>query len=331
MLEIPGEHETLTTLLQEQLQQVQMLFQQQLASDLDPVNELCQHVEQYRGKMLRPTMVFLSGLAVKGARWSEQDLLEQHRVVAAVTEMIHMATLVHDDVLDDASVRRRGATVNHLHGNEMAVMLGDYLISNAFSLCSRLDEPWINSVLGNVTNTLCEGELVQLHHRDDLHLDRDTYFQIIRRKTAALIGVCCRLGSMISGADAVTGERMDRFGMGLGLAFQIQDDLLDLEGSQEVVGKSINRDLANGMMTLPLIIHMEQLGPEDRAEFSELIRTRDSGVLLEQLAQSGAMEAARNHAMDLVRSAKQDLEELEDSPARQMLHAAADAVIERSF
>ncbi|MBL9140440.1 MAG: polyprenyl synthetase family protein, partial [Phycisphaerae bacterium] len=134
------------------------LFERQLASDLPPVNTLCMHVERYRGKMLRPAMVFLSGLACG-------EVGERHHVVAAPGDMIHMATLVHDDVMDEAEIRRKGYTVNHLRGNEVAVMLGDYLISKAFHLCSQAGDPSINTRLGEVTNTLCEGELVQLHHR----------------------------------------------------------------------------------------------------------------------------------------------------------------------
>ena len=184
-------------------------FERQLASDLPPVNTLCRHVERYRGKMLRPTMVFLCGQAFG-------PVGERHVIVAATCEMIHMATLVHDDVLDEAEVRRKGHTVNHLRGNEVAVMLGDYLISNAFHLCSRAGDPALNLRLGAVTNTLCEGELVQLSHREDLSLDERTYFEIVRRKTAVLIGACCELGAQLSGApaDAVAAlRRGDRRGV----------------------------------------------------------------------------------------------------------------------
>ena len=177
------------------LAEVGKAFERQLASDLPPVNTLCRHVERYRGKMLRPTMVFLCGQAFG-------PVGERHVIVAATCEMIHMATLVHDDVLDEAEVRRKGHTVNHLRGNEVAVMLGDYLISNAFHLCSRAGDPALNLRLGEVTNTLCEGELVQLSHRDDLSLDERTYFEIVRRKTAVLIGACCELGAQLSGAPA---------------------------------------------------------------------------------------------------------------------------------
>ena len=209
MLNLDAVHQPIAALLAEQLDQVTLIFERQLASDMSAVNNLCMHVENYRGKMLRPMLVLLSGLAA-GSETAEENgtalLTERHRIVAAVTEMIHMATLVHDDVLDEARIRRRGSTVNHLWGNETAVILGDYLISNAFHLCSTVGDPAINLALGQVTNTLCEGELVQLHHRNDYSIDEATYLEIIRRKTASLIGECCRLGAQLSDAD----ERIDR-------------------------------------------------------------------------------------------------------------------------
>ncbi|MFM8640421.1 MAG: polyprenyl synthetase family protein, partial [Planctomycetota bacterium] len=231
------------------LDEVGRTFERQLARDLPPVNTLCRHVERYRGKMLRPTMVFLCGSAFG-------PVGERHVSVAATCEMIHMATLVHDDVLDEADVRRKGQTINRLRGNEVAVMLGDYLISNAFHLCSRVGDPALNLRLGEVTNTLCEGELLQLSHRDDLSLDEPTYFEIVRRKTAVLIGVCCELGGRLSGAPEPAVAALGRFGERLGTAFQVQDDLLDLEGREDVVGKSLGRDLEKGKLTLPVIVHL---------------------------------------------------------------------------
>ena len=145
---------------------VSAIFKSHLKSEHDSINDLCVHLEQYRGKMLRPVLVMLSGLATGGR------LSEDHRGVSAGVEMIHMATLLHDDVLDEAEVRRRGRPINNLHGNEMAVMLGAFLISNAFHLCSTLGKPWVSLELGSITNTLCEGELVQLFNRNNTDLDQ---------------------------------------------------------------------------------------------------------------------------------------------------------------
>ena len=306
------------------LAEVGKAFERQLASDLPPVNTLCRHVERYRGKMLRPTMVFLCGQAFG-------PVGERHVIVAATCEMIHMATLVHDDVLDEAEVRRKGHTVNHLRGNEVAVMLGDYLISNAFHLCSRAGDPALNLRLGEVTNTLCEGELVQLSHRDDLSLDERTYFEIVRRKTAVLIGACCELGAQLSGAPADAVAALRRFGEGIGVAFQIQDDLLDLEGRQDVVGKSLGRDLEKGKLTLPVIIHLAQASGEVRERTIEAIRARDGAALLAELTASGSLAAARSRAVELVAAARTELRHVPAGLSRDALDAAAMAIVHRDF
>jgi octaprenyl-diphosphate synthase len=306
------------------LAEVGKAFERQLASDLPPVNTLCRHVERYRGKMLRPTMVFLCGQAFG-------PVGERHVIVAATCEMIHMATLVHDDVLDEAEVRRKGHTVNHLRGNEVAVMLGDYLISNAFHLCSRAGDPALNLRLGEVTNTLCEGELVQLSHREDLSLDESTYFEIVRRKTAVLIGACCELGAQLSGAPADAVAALRRFGEGIGVAFQIQDDLLDLEGRQDVVGKSLGRDLEKGKLTLPVIIHLAQASGEVRERTIEAIRARDGAALLAELTASGSLAAARSRAVELVAAARTELRHVPAGLSRGALDAAAMAIVHRDF
>jgi octaprenyl-diphosphate synthase len=346
MLNLDAVHQPVATIIAEQLDQVMVIFERQLASDMSAVNSLCMHVEQYRGKMLRPTLVLLAGLSASdqtskkdGARagcdvdvstFGRFDVLtEKHRIVAAVTEMIHMATLVHDDVLDEADVRRRGATVNHLWGNETAVILGDYLISNAFHLCSTVGDPAINLALGNVTNTLCEGELVQLHHRDDYSIDEPLYLEIVERKTASLIGECCRLGAMLSGGDERLCKALQNFGRLLGVAFQIQDDLLDLIGDQAIVGKSLGKDLDKGKLTLPVIYHIESAPPDQRGEALRLIMQRDGAALRLRLIESGAVRRTTEKARQLVEQAKRELHTLPDTPARQLLGAMADTVITR--
>jgi octaprenyl-diphosphate synthase len=269
-------------------------------------------------------MVFLCGQAFG-------PVGERHVIVAATCEMIHMATLVHDDVLDEAAVRRKGHTVNHLRGNEVAVMLGDYLISNAFHLCSRAGDPALNLRLGEVTNTLCEGELVQLSHREDLSLDERTYFEIVRRKTAVLIGACCELGARLSGAPEESVAALRRFGEGLGIAFQVQDDLLDLSGREDVVGKSLGRDLEKGKLTLPVIIHLARGTPAQRERTIAAIRARDGAALLAELTAAGALAEARSRAMAMVDAARKELALVPACPARDALDAAALAIVQRDF
>lgn len=323
----------LATVLDEQLEEVELILQRQVASDLWAVNSLCCHIEQYGGKRIRPMLVLLSGLAAGPPPWDGSALGEKHRVIAAVVEMIHLATLVHDDVLDEARIRRRVATVNHLRGNETAVMLGDYLISNAFHLCSSLRDPTINLSLGEVTNTLCEGELLQLHHRDDCDLDEQTYLEIARRKTASLIGECCRLGAMLSDHDGSGSicRSMRSFGFQLGVAFQIQDDLLDITGDESIVGKSLGKDLDSGNVTLPLIRYLASANPADRSTTLRQFAQRNAEQLRIRLMESGAVRNAQREARYLVEHAKAELSCLVASPARDLLAALAEAVISRRF
>ncbi len=321
----------IAALIEGQLDEVALIMERQLASDLSPVNALCRHVEQYRGKQLRPMLLLLCGVAAARPPRDVGAITEKHRVLAAVAEMIHMATLVHDDVLDEAQIRRGVVSLNHLRGNEPAVMLGDYLISNSFLLCSSLRDPAINLSLGEVTNTLCEGELLQLHHRDDLDIDEAAYLEIVRRKTASLIGACCRLGAVLSGAPTHVTDAMDRYGTAAGIAFQIQDDLLDITGEESIVGKSLHRDLDSGKVTLPLIRYLATAEPAERSEVRRLFAQGRAEKLRLRLIESSAVADAQQHAQVLVNQAKAELSVLPASEARELLSTLADAVITRRF
>ena len=308
------------------LARVEALFESQLSSEFPAVNDLCAHVERYRGKMLRPTLVIVAGLAFSR---DGEPLTPAHDIIAATVEMIHMATLVHDDVLDEAAIRRRGETVNLLRGNETAVILGDYLISNAFQLCSRAGDTALNLRLGEVTNTLCEGELVQLSRRHDLSLDENTYFEIVRRKTAVLVGASCELGARLAGATSSEVDRMRAFGEQLGIAFQIQDDLLDLLGDEATVGKSILRDLEKGKLTLPMILHIATTSGSARMAALEAIEARDALALRHALDRSGSIAAARARAVEIVEDAKRGLPETRRSHSRELLLELANRVVAR--
>src|ERR1700753_2666486 len=175
---------TLTDCIRPQLTAVERLFHEELTSKVSCVNTLVKHVSRFRGKMLRPCLVLLAGKAVG-------QLSDAHITLATVVEMVHMATLVHDDVLDEAEWRRKGATINHLRGNEAAVLLGDYLISHSYHLCSTLDSQFAARLIARTTNQVCEGELLQIDNRNHFDLDEETYLKIINRKTAVLCGTCC--------------------------------------------------------------------------------------------------------------------------------------------
>ncbi len=337
----------LTETLEVELAEVGNRFAAELISDLTCVNALVSHIERYRGKMLRPTLVLVSGMASNCAHvevaTDGSPLTDAHRVVATVVELVHMATLVHDDVLDEALTRRRGHTVNQLNGNETAVMLGDYLISHAYHLCSSLDRPSINHQIADATNVVCEGELLQLSNRDNWDLDEETYFQIIERKTASLCGTCCRVAAILNEAGIDTVEGLYNYGQKLGIAYQIVDDVLDLMGTEQKVGKTLGRDLEKGKLTLPLIHFLRRSAPAQRRQALDLIRPDpalgdDPSMTRQQMDQvrrllepAGSVAYANKWAGSLIEQAKVSVQHLPDSASRQMLMSMADAVLTRQF
>lgn len=329
--------QTLTHRLESELADVEARFAAELLSDLDCVNSLVSHIERFRGKMLRPTLVLVTAMA---CRPDQEQTSETHRVVATVVEMVHMATLVHDDILDEAQMRRRGATINQLCGNEAAVMLGDYLISHAYHLCSSLGRTDISREIAAATNVVCEGELLQLANRNNWQLDEGTYFEVIRRKTASLCGLCCRMSAALCEVGPELAQAMHNYGEVLGAAFQIVDDVLDLTGDPKTVGKTLGRDLEKGKLTLPLIHCLSQLDEPQREEMVELLngqsqqRTamapRQCQMIRRMLESTDSLGYARRWAGCLVEQATISLTaNLPDSPGRQMLIQMAKAVLTR--
>lgn len=310
------------------LAEVERCFADELFSELPFVNNLCERVTRFRGKMLRPALVLLSGSASAGVA----GLTDEHVTLAAVTEMVHMATLVHDDVLDQSEIRRRRATINAMSGNETAVLLGDYLISHAFHLCSGLSSQSASRLIGATTNTVCEGELLQIHHRGNDRLSEAEYFEIIRRKTAALTAACCLLGAKYAGADDETVERLNQYGLSAGIAFQIVDDVLDLTGTQRDVGKTVGRDLDLGKPTLPIIHALAHAPAASRGELARLLRNgrATSGMNVEQLLNAtGSVDYALCVAQSYVSDAQHQLDALPASPARDSLRIMADFIVRR--
>ena len=354
----------IAALLDVSLRRVESTFDRALQSDLPPVQRLLAHLETYRGKMLRPSLVILSGLAAAAAnsaaapsptsplRHSATPPLpsDSHITIAAVCEMIHMATLVHDDVLDEADIRRQGATVNRLRGNEAAVVLGDYIFSAAYRLCATLDSQQAALLIGQTGMTLCAGELLQLHHRENFSIDEPTYFEIVKRKTGSLIAVACKLGALQSlglprsgvprlsepgvglGEPAIP-DRFEQFGLKLGVAFQIQDDLLDLTGDQGVVGKPLRKDAELGKLTLPVIHHLATATPQRRGQTLHLLEDFGPAAakkLLEALDSTRSIDHAHHAARELVAGAKHLLKDLPGSAAKSTLMAMADQVVSRA-
>jgi octaprenyl-diphosphate synthase len=308
-----------------ELAAVETCFNAELLSEIDCVNTLIRHVSRFRGKMLRPTLLLLAARAAG-------QLSEAHVTLATVVEMVHMATLVHDDVLDEAELRRKGATINHLRGNEAAVLLGDYLISHSSHLCSSLDSQLASRVIARTTNQVCEGELLQIQNRNNLDLDEETYLQIITNKTAVLCATCCMLGARFADADDQVVRNMELFGLSIGQAFQIQDDILDIVGDTSTVGKTLGIDVEKGKMTLPMIHFMRTAPHEHRSLLRLLLQGAEPDKpekIRKLILPSRSIAYAQDKARMLIDRARSALAVLPDSDARRALDAMAEFVLAR--
>lgn len=306
---------------------VEETFDSELASDLPFIDELCATVRSYRGKMLRPALLLLVGKEVGGLR-------PVHHTLAAVVEMVHMATLVHDDVLDEADERRGRAPVNAVAGNVAAVLLGDYLISHAFHLCSGIGSQEASRRIGATTNVVCAGELLQNHHRGDVELTEETYFRIVRDKTGALTAVACELGARFAGADEGIVEAMRLYGLSLGVAFQIVDDVLDVLGDRRELRKTLGLDLPLGKLTLPTIHCLRHASQETAWALRETVAGRrvfDRDELRAWLNESDSIDYAIALASEYVALARTQLERLSPSDGRDSLAALAEFIVQRQF
>jgi octaprenyl-diphosphate synthase len=311
--------------IQQDLHAVRRILERELASDVPFVQQLCEQVDRLCGKMLRPALLLLSGRAIG-------PITDQHRVLAAVVEMVHVATLVHDDVLDEADLRRNARSLNRQIGNEGAVLLGDFLISHAFHLCSSLDSYYASRLMGAATNTVCEGELMQVHLRGDMSISEDSYLEIIARKTAALTSACCALGARAADGSERQAAMLEAYGFDVGMAFQIVDDLLDLVASDEQLGKSTGVDLDRGELTLP-IIHLLQCANADIRRQAQLALSNgraDRAAVLRDLARrAGSLRYAEGLAHRYVHSAIENLADLPRSEATNALAEIADYIPRR--
>jgi len=249
--------------IREDMSRLGAFLKQEFASREPFIWEVLQHIARFRGKQIRPALLFFV------SRLLGSKISEDHVKVGAVIELIHTATLVHDDVLDDAELRRNVETVHRRWGERAAVLIGDYIYSRAFHMATEV--PGMGGLLSDTTHTICEGELLQIANRYR-EIDEDTYLDIIRKKTAVLYAVSCEIGGILGGLDAEQCRRLHDFGLQLGMAFQIVDDCLDYTGVEFVAGKSLGTDLRQGKMTLPLIYLMRSLPEGEAAPLHEILR-----------------------------------------------------------
>jgi octaprenyl-diphosphate synthase len=308
------------------LDEVEHILQEAFSSPRLSVIRLVAHLEHYRGKRLRPALLLLTARAcgrVMGA----------HHTLGAVVEMIHTATLVHDDVLDNAVVRRHVATVNAGWGNQTSILLGDYLFTHAFHLASTLDDVRACRLIGEATNRVCEGELEQGTERGNLSLGEEDYLDIIDGKTAELTACCCRLGAIYSDAAPAVVDRLASYGRWLGMAFQIADDLLDLVGEERTTGKSLGTDVEQQKLTLPLIHLLNQAPAAVAGQARQIFQSTGNHkreALRPLMAASGSLQYAKRRAEEFADRAREELGCLPHSPCREILEALTDRVVHRS-
>ncbi len=306
---------------------VNTLIRTRLASDVVLINQIGAHIIGSGGKRLRPMLVLLAAQAALYAG-------DEHIQLAAVVEFIHTATLLHDDVVDESDLRRGRKTANAVWGNAASVLVGDFLYSRAFQLMVELERMRVMKILADTTNAIAEGEVLQLLHINNPDIDEAAYLQVVERKTAVLFSAATRLGAVLGGLPHEQEEALALYGLHLGFAFQIADDVLDYVSDSDTLGKNIGDDLAEGKPTLPLIYAIQHSKPEQAASMRRAIESGGLDSLENIVAaihDSGALELSRAKALDYAESAKNALRVLPASDARDALLALADYAVNRGY
>jgi octaprenyl-diphosphate synthase len=297
-----------------------------LAIDSPLILGITEHLLQRRGKRLRPALLFLSARA-------NGPLPEKALEAGMAIELIHTATLLHDDVVDESPTRRGQASVNSKWNNLVSVLMGDYLFSKAFHLLVTIGSPELMGAVSAATELVSLGELVEVQETHNFEIDEDGYLRIIHAKTASLFAASCEAGAILSGCSNETRTRFRSYGNEIGTAFQISDDMLDLVGSQEKTGKTAGNDIKEGRVTLPLIHALRQAPDHTRAEMLDLLDNGSASVHFDSIRQfvidMGGVDYARNRAISIEEGARDHLSGLPDSPYKNALLELAHFVVRR--
>jgi octaprenyl-diphosphate synthase len=311
------------------LERMREILVRQILESSHAVADMTGHVQRFRGKQLRGALVLLSGDATGNST-------DEHPAIAAIVEMIHLATLVHDDVLDGARMRRRVASVNQRWDNQIAVLLGDFLYARAFALSTDLSSRLASRLLAETTRRLCVGEIEQSTKRFDFDLPEATYESIAGAKTASLYSAACELGARYPGGRDEVGPELAQFGWEIGLSFQIVDDCLDVVGEENVVGKPVGNDVEDGKITLPVLHAYRNASDAVRARMRDVYTTPGlEGARLAALRSAcdlgPGVEYAMARASGLADRARARLSGLPETPARAGLEELCGFVLERRW
>ena len=323
----PGSLAEIMSLTAVDRQSMDSLIRRRLRSDVLLVNQIGEYIINAGGKRLRPLVHLLSARAC-GYSGSA------HTQLAAVIEFIHTATLLHDDVVDGSERRRGQRTAHRVWGNAASVLVGDFLYSRSFQLMVELESNRVMSILADTTNTIAAGEVLQLMQLGDTDLDESGYLRVIGDKTACLFGAAARLGAVLSNSSDRIEQSLADFGFALGQAFQITDDWLDYSGQDDSLGKNLGDDLAEGKVTLPLILALQAAGAEDREFLTGTIQaggTEQLDRVRGILKKTGALNDARQRAVRFSERACASLAPLRPSPERNSLELLARFAVDRSL
>lgn len=307
------------------MQAVDSVIRQQLQSDVPLVNQIAEYIIGAGGKRIRPVLVLLMANAY-GVRSTD------HHQLAAVIEFIHTATLLHDDVVDESSLRRGRETANALFGNAASVLVGDFVYSRAFQMMVAIDDMRVMRILADATNVIAEGEVLQLLNMHDPDVTEARYLQVIRSKTAKLFEAAAEIGALIAGASEAGILAAAEYGRSIGTAFQLIDDVLDYSGNANAIGKNVGDDLREGKPTLPLIYLMENGTAEQRELVRSCIETGDEqhfDEILSLITRSGALDYTRRQAVAAAEVARTALVLLPESQFKDSLNDLCSFAVER--
>lgn len=298
-----------------------------LESDIPLIKEVIEYVLTCGGKRIRPLILLLSAKALA-------YLGKQHIELAAVIELVHTATLLHDDVVDHSTLRRGHKTAHTIWGNNVSVLIGDFLYSRAFQIVVDFKHQTILDIFAHATHYIAEGELMQLVNCNNPNTTENHYFEIIQRKTAKLFEIATHLAAIIAHSSDHEVIAMSNYGLHLGLAYQLIDDALDYNRSSEQTGKNIGQDIAEGKVTLPLIYAMSQCKGEKLTLLQHSIQStsnRDFTAVIEVIESTGAIQYTANAAKRHAQQAKAALSQIASSPYKKALEELCDFVVERTY
>ena len=299
----------------------------QLHSDVVLIEQMGEYIVNSGGKRLRPVIAVL---AAKACGYQG----DKHYLTAAIIEFIHTATLLHDDVVDSSDLRRGKETANSIWGNEASALVGDFIFSRAFEMMVQVGDMRVMDILSTTSNTIAEGEVLQLMNCNEPDTTEDQYMQVIKCKTAKLFGAAAQIGALLAGRSSQEEQYLESYGKHLGTAFQLIDDVLDYRADSETMGKNVGDDLAEGKPTLPIIHAMRNATPDQAKQLAEIIENGDRSSLefvMSVIQQTKALEYTEGIALQEAEKAKQALQWLPDSDYKTALNSLAEFSVSRLF